>query len=714
MENGIEARTWHWRIVGVAAMLAGLMTGSAAEAQPQVDAGLHKDEAAPETEVVVAEDGMGLTTAYMLEFGDDKDWIRLLSGEWLRGNVERMRDGAIEFNSDELKLITYDWKKVTELHSPKANTYNFTDATDLTGPAMINEEFVTVQTVDGVVVRKRSELQAIIEHTRRERNYWSTVLRLKWRIEGFEAGIKAAVETGFEAQLPQMPSLINEQQSAIQPLWLVPSPHAERQGPKQFVDYQNDTSASDIKLAIQEGYRSIEHIKRYTALGFGTDQGKLGNINGMAIAAQTLGKSIPETGTTTFRPAYTPVTFGAIAGAELGDLFDPIRKTAIHPWHLQQGAEFEDVGQWKRPWYYPKNTEDIHAAVNRESRATRDSVGIIDASTLGKIDIKGPDAAEFLNRMYTNAWKKLAIGRCRYGLMLGEDGMVMDDGVTTRIGENHYYMTTTTGGAANVMSWLERWLQTEWPELKVFLTSVTDHWATIGLAGPNARNVIEKVCSDIDFDPQAFPFMSMQEGTICDVAGRVFRISFSGELSFEINVPADYGHHVWQACMRAGEEFNITAYGTETMHVLRAEKGFIIVGQDTDGSMTPNDLGMDWIVSKSKDFIGRRSLSRSDCTREGRKQLVGLKTEIAHQVLPEGAQLVADANDLTPPVPMIGHVSSSYFSPTFGHSIALALVKGGRSKMGEKVYAPLADGRILVAEICDPVFYDPKGDRQNV
>ena len=533
-------------------------------------------------------------------------------------------------------------------------------------------------------------------------------------IEGFEAGIKTAADLGFDAELPQMPVVVNEEQAAIQPLWLVPSPHSDRKGPKQFVDYQNDTAAADIKLAIQEGYRSIEHIKRYTALGFGTDQGKLGNINGMAIAAQTLGQSIPETGTTTFRPAYTPVTFGAIAGFELGDMLDPIRKTSIHPWHVEHGAQFEDVGQWKRPWFYPAGTEDMHAAVNRECKATRDSVGIMDASTLGKIDIKGPDAAEFLNRMYTNAWKKLAVGRCRYGLMLGEDGMVMDDGVTTRIGENHYYMTTTTGGAANVMSWLERWLQTEWPQLKVFLTSVTDHWATIGLVGPNSRKVIEKICSDIDFDVDAFPFMSMQEGTIAEVAGRVFRISFSGELSFEINVPADYGQQVWQACMQAGEEFNITPYGTESMHVLRAEKGFIIVGQETDGSITPNDLGMDWIVSKNKDFIGRRSLFRSDCTKEGRKQLVGLKTEIAHQVLPEGVQLVADANNLEPPVAMIGHVTSSYYSSCLGHSIALALVKGGHSKMGDKVYAPLADGRILVAEICDPVFYDPKGDRQNV
>ncbi len=532
--------------------------------------------------------------------------------------------------------------------------------------------------------------------------------------EGFDAGAKAAAEAGFDAQKPDLPKIVDDTETAIQPLWLVPSPHKDRQGPKQFVDYQNDTAAADIKLAIQEGYKSIEHIKRYTALGFGTDQGKLGNINGMAIAAQTLGQTIPETGTTTFRPAYTPVTFGAIAGPELGDLFDPIRKTAMHAWHVENGTEFENVGQWKRPWFYPKAGEDMHVAVNRECKATRDGVGIMDASTLGKIDIKGPDAAEFLNRMYTNAWSKLGIGRCRYGLMLGEDGMVMDDGVTTRIGENHYYMTTTTGGAANVMAWLERWLQTEWPELKVLLTSVTDQWATIGLAGPSSRKVIEKICTDIDFNPESFPFMSMQEGTIADVAGRVFRISFSGELCFEINVPANYGRHVWEACIEVGEEFNITPYGTEAMHVLRAEKGFIIVGQDTDGSVTPVDLGMNWIVSKTKDFIGRRSLSRSDCVRENRKQLVGLKPEISHQVIPEGAQLVADANQTEPPVPMIGHVTSSYYSSCLGHSIALALVKGGQSKMGQKVYAPLADGRTLVAEICSPVFYDSEGERQNV
>ena len=372
---------------------------------------------------------------------------------------------------------------------------------------------------------------------------------------------------------------------------------------------QNDVTAADILLAAREGYQSIEHVKRYTALGFGTDQGKLGNVNGIAILANALGHDIASTGTTTFRPNYTPISFGAIAGPELGDLFEPIRKTALHEWHVEQGALFENVGQWKRPWYYPRAGESMHEAVNRECLAARNAVGIMDASTLGKIDIQGPDAAVLLDWVYTNAWSKLGIGRSRYGLMLDENGMVMDDGVTTRLGEHHFLMTTTTGGAARVMAWLERWLQTEWPHLKVYLTSVTDHWATAAVAGPKSRDVLQAVCADIDFAREAFPFMSCREGTVAGVPARVVRISFSGELAYEVNVSANAARHVWEALMDAGQPHGITPYGTETMHVLRAEKGFIIVGQDTDGSVTPLDLGMEWIVAKGKDFIGRRSLS---------------------------------------------------------------------------------------------------------
>ncbi len=533
--------------------------------------------------------------------------------------------------------------------------------------------------------------------------------------EGAAAGVRAAAASGYDASssVEAEARVATNTETALEPLWLVPAPKEPGRGPKQFLDYQNDTTAADIRLAVREGFRSIEHVKRYTLLGFGTDQGKLGNINGMAIAAKALGQTIEETGTTTFRPAYTPVTFGTWAGRGVGEFFDPVRKTPMHPWHEERGAEFEDVGQWKRPWFYPEDGEDMHAAVARECLATRNAIGVVDASTLGKIDVRGRDAGAFLDRIYTNMFSSLKPGHCRYGLMLHEDGMVMDDGVSARIADDHYYMTTTTGGAAHVLGWMEQWLQTEWPEMEVYLTSVTDQWATISLSGPKARALCEELSEDIDYGDDAFPFMTFRQGRVAGAPARVFRISFSGERSYEINVPANYGLAVWQHILDAGEKYGITPYGTETMHVLRAEKGFIIVGQDTDGSVTPIDLGMNWVVSKKKDFLGKRSLFRSDTVREDRKQLVGLLTEHDHEVLPEGAQLVEVPSKVTP-VPMVGHVTSSYFSPSLNRSIALALVKDGRRMKGESVFAPLIDGRLMKATIVDSVFYDPKGDRQNV
>jgi len=487
---------------------------------------------------------------------------------------------------------------------------------------------------------------------------------------------------------------------------------------KAFVDFQNDVAVTDIELAVRENYRSIEHIKRYTALGFGTDQGKLSNVNGFAIAAEMLGKTIPEVGTTTYRPAYTPVSFGALAGAHVGDTFEPRRYTAMQPSHTQYQAEFETVGQWMRPWYFPKAGEDIHAAVNRECLAARNSVGILDASTLGKIDIRGKDVREFLNRIYANAWSQLAPGKCRYGLMLNEAGMVMDDGVTACISDTHFLMTTTTGGAASVMSWLEKWHQTEWPELEVFMTSVTDHWTTAALVGPKSRDVLAKLCSDIDLDKEAFKFMDWRDGTVAGVPARVFRISFSGELAYEINVDASYGHYVWEELMKAGAEFDITPYGTETMHVLRAEKGFIIVGQETDGSVTPFDLDMAWAVGMRKpySFIGKRSLARSDTARTDRKQLVGLLTEDPNFVLKEGAQLI-NSDNTTPPVPMLGHVTSSYYSAFLGRSIAMGFVIDGikrRSDEGNNIVYAWADGKAVKAKIVSSVFVDAEGARHNV
>jgi sarcosine oxidase subunit alpha len=535
-----------------------------------------------------------------------------------------------------------------------------------------------------------------------------------------DAGLEAAQSVGFKAVRPPAPQVADIKESPLLPLWLVGSHERAARGPKQFVDFQNDVSAADILLAAREGFESVEHVKRYTAMGFGTDQGKLGNINGMAILASALGKTIPETGTTTFRPNYTPVTFGAIAGREIGDFIDPIRKTCIHEWHVENGAAFEDVGNWKRPWYYPKAGEDLHAAVARECLAVRTGVGILDASTLGKIDIQGPDAAKLLNWVYTNPWSKLEVGKCRYGLMLDENGMVFDDGVTVRLGDQHYMMTTTTGGAARVLTWLERWLQTEWPDMKVRLASVTDHWATFAVVGPKSRKVLQKLCRDVDFANEAFPFMSYRDGTVADVKARIMRISFSGELAYEVNVPANAGRAVWEALMEAGAEFGITPYGTETMHVLRAEKGYIIVGQDTDGSITPFDLGMGGLVAKTKDCLGKRSLTRSDTAKEGRKQLVGLLTDDPATVLPEGGQILAKGTRTPPantvatePVPMLGHVTSSYYSPILKRSIAMAVVKGGLGKMGQKVTIDL-NGRTVDATISSPVFYDTEGVRQHV
>ena len=526
---------------------------------------------------------------------------------------------------------------------------------------------------------------------------------------GAEAGVAAARDAGFDATVPTVPTLDRDREAPARVLWQMPAATPKKEA-KRFVDFQNDVTTSDLKLALREGYSSIEHVKRYTTTGMGTDQGKTSNVIALGVVSETTGQPIAELGVTTFRPPYTPVTFGAIVGQNRGALFDPVRKTPMHPWHEMNGAVFEDVGQWKRPRYFPKAGENMDAAVDREVAATRRSIGMLDASTLGKIDLKGRDVAEFLNRIYTNAWSKLAIGRCRYGLMLGEDGMVFDDGVTARLGETHYLMSTTSGGAARVLAWLEEWLQTEWPDLQVFATSVTEQWATVSLSGPRSRDLVAELVDDVDLDPGAFPHMSVRDAKVDDVGVRLFRISFTGELGYEIQIPADYGLALWERCIQLGERYDLTPFGTEAMHVLRAEKGYIITGQDTDGTATPADLGMDWIVSKKKgEFIGKRSLARGDMQRDDRKQLVGLFPKDPHALLEEGAQIVADPNQ-TIPMTMIGHVTSSYRSPELERTFALAMLKRGRAMIGETVYVPMID-RMLAVEVTEPVFVDREGER---
>ncbi len=516
--------------------------------------------------------------------------------------------------------------------------------------------------------------------------------------QGAEAGAVFARELGFEAPAPPaMP-----ERPAAAPGALPASPRSRG---KAFVDFQNDVTAADVALARREGMHSVEHLKRWTTLGMATDQGKTSNVNGLALMAAGLGRPPAAVGHTTFRPPYTPVPFGALAGRHVGALADPVRRTPMQDWHETVGAVFEPVGQWLRARYYPRPGETMREAVARECRAVRESAGILDASTLGKIDIRGPDAAEFLNRIYTNGWKTLAVGRCRYGLMLGEDGMVFDDGVTTRTGEHRYLMTTTSGNAAAVLDWLEEWLQTEWPELRVYCTSVTEQWGTITVSGPEARALLAPLVEDIDLDSAAFPFLSMREGRIGGAPGRIFRIAFTGELSYEVNLPWRRAAPVWERLVEAGA----VPYGTEAMHVLRAEKGFIVVGHETDGTVTPVDLGMERMVSSRKDFIGRRSLARPDSQRADRKQLVGLLPEDPLEVLQEGAQIV-EAPRGAPPVPMLGHVTSSYWSAAMERGFALALVKGGRSRHGDWVWASATTGDSRV-RIVDPVFYDPEGAR---
>jgi sarcosine oxidase subunit alpha len=479
---------------------------------------------------------------------------------------------------------------------------------------------------------------------------------------------------------------------------------------RAFVDWQNDVTSKDLLLAAREGFRSIEHVKRYTTTGMATDQGKTSNINALAFVARHLERPIAEVGLTTFRMPYTPVTFGAFAGCARGELFDPVRTTPTHAWAVQAGAVFEDVSLWKRARYFPQAGEDMHDCVARECLAVHRSCGIFDASTLGKIEVVGKDAVTFMNRMYVNAWSSLAVGRCRYGVLLREDGFIYDDGVVARIAEDRFHVTTTTGGAARVLALMEDYLQTEWSELEVWLTSTTEQWAVIAVQGPNARKVLEGLIEDIDLSARALPHMSVARGRIAGVPLLLFRVSFSGELGFELNVPADYGRAVWEAIFEAGRAHGMAPYGTETMHVLRAEKGYIIVGQDTDGTVTPDDAGLAWAIGKAKpDFVGKRSLMRPAMSAPARKQLVGLATADPAVVLEEGAQ-IADEAGTRPAFRPLGHVTSSYYSAHLGRSIALALVAGGRARMGQTLYVPMPD-RDIAVEVTSPVFYDSGGSR---
>lgn len=500
---------------------------------------------------------------------------------------------------------------------------------------------------------------------------------------------------------------------AVEAVWVMPqgAPIALRS--KMWLDYQNDVKVSDVQLAAREGYESVEHTKRYTTLGMATDQGKLSNINGLAVLAGALNKAIPEVGTTTFRPPYTPVTFGALAGESRGDIFQPLRRTPMHEWHEANGAYFEPVGLWRRTYCYPRAGETHHQAVEREINNTRTNVGLLDASTLGKLIVKGPDAGKFLDMLYTNVMSSLPVGKCRYGLMCNENGFLSDDGVVVRLSEDTWLCHTTTGGADRIHGHMEDWLQCEWWDWQVYTANVTEEYAQIAVAGPKARQLLEKL-GGMDVSKEALPFMTFQDGALGNLPARVYRISFSGELSYEIAVPASHGRALWDKLMEAGQDLGVMAYGTEAMHVMRAEKGFIMMGDETDGTVIPQDLNLDWAISKKKaDYLGKRGQERSNLSRADRWKLAGFET-LDGSVIPDGSYIVAAGHNANGQRNTQGRVTSTYYSPTLKRGIAMGLITGGLGRMGEVVEFNTVSGSTVKAKVVDPVFYDKEGEKQNV
>ncbi len=525
---------------------------------------------------------------------------------------------------------------------------------------------------------------------------------------GFENGSNLSAKITDTKTEIAIPNVNEKKYGTHDKFWCMPLPKNEN--PKRFVDFQNDVSVSDIEIALREGYRSIEHVKRYTTLGMATDQGRTSNLNGLQLVSNIENKIVPEVGHTTFRPPFTPITIGTIVGREVGMEYMPTRKTPMHEWHEKNNAVFVDAGAWKRPRYYKQGNETLFEASKREAKNVRENVGICDVTTLGKIDIKGPDAAEFLNRVYTNAWMKLPVGKARYGLMLREDGIVMDDGTTTRISENHYHMTTTTAQAANVLSHLEYYLQIVWPELNVNVVSTTEQWAGAAIAGPKSRDMLSKLYPDLDVSNDALPFMGYKEAEFFGVPSRIFRISFSGELAYEINVKSDNGMFMWEKMMEVGKEFGNQPYGTEALSTLRIEMGHV-AGPELDGRTIPSDVSLNGLVSKKKDFIGKNSLVREAFNVESRQKIVGLIPIDRKSSIPEGSHIVQDQNAKLPN-PKLGHVSSSCWSVENNNPFSLAIMKDGKNMIGKKFFAvsPLKNKSIEV-EVISSHYVDPDGKR---
>jgi len=617
--------------------------------------------------VVVAKGYKKVRSADIAKISDDKKDL---------SNIENIQCDCI--------CVSGFWTPTIHLASQSGNKTKFNEEIDAFVPSQSKQNETTLGSANGVFTLDQT---------------------LK---TSFEKGNDLSKKITNKENKILVPAVVEKKSSSHDKFWCVPLPKDKDY--KRFLDFQNDVAVSDIQLALREGYRSIEHVKRYTTLGMATDQGKTSNLNGLQLVSDVENKVVPQVGHTTFRPPYTPVSIGAIVGREVGKHSKPTRKSPMHYWHEKNNAVFVDAGVWLRPRYYKQGNENLFEASKREAKNVRQNVGVCDVTTLGKIDIKGPDSAEFLNRVYTNAWLKLPVGKARYGVMLREDGIVMDDGTTTRISENHYHMTTTTAQAANVLSHLEYYLQLVWPDLNVNVVSSTEQWAGAAIAGPKSRNLLQKLFPDLDVSNEGLPFMGYAEGNLFGVNAKIYRISFSGELAYEVNVQSDNGNYMWEKIIEIGKEFNIQPYGTEALSTLRIEMGHV-AGSELDGRTIPYDNSLEGLISKKKDFIGKRSLSKTAYVALDRQKVVGVVPLDKKTSIPEGSYIVKDAKAKLPN-PKLGHVSASCWSVEYDNPFSLAIIKNGKNMIGKKLFAmsPLKN-KIIPVEIVSSHYVDPKGER---
>ena len=634
----------------------------------------------------VANEAKSLNISIKFSHGvvNTKGYLRLNSATIGKFNSDKSGYEKLENISCDCICVSGNWTPTVHLASQSGNKLKFNETLDAFIPNQSKQNENTIGSAKGSFTLKES-----LE-------------------DGFKKGFELSNKITGKNEKSITPTSNEKNYGQHDKFWCMPLPKNKHY--KRFVDFQNDVAVSDIELAVREGFKSIEHVKRYTTLGMATDQGKTSNLSGLQLVSDIEKKIIPEVGHTTFRPPYTPITIGAIVGREVGKHYRPTRKSPIHEWHEKNNAVFVDAGLWLRPRYYKKGNENLLEASTREARNVRKNVGVCDVTSLGKIDIKGADSAEFLNRVYTNAWMKLPIGKGRYGVMLREDGIVFDDGTTTRISENHFHMTTTTAQAANVLSHLEYYLQVVWPELDVNVVSTTEQWAGAALAGPNSRKLLGKLFKNIDVSNEGIQFMGYKESDLFGVPARIFRISFSGELAYEINVESDYGIFMWKKIIELGKEMNIEPYGTEALSTLRIEMGHV-AGSEIDGRVISSDLSLEGMLSKKKDFIGKRSLFREAFVNPNREKIVGVIPIDKKTMIPEGSHLVNDGN-ATLPNPKLGHVSASCWSVEYNNPFSLAILQDGKNKIGKKLYAvsPLKNKNIPV-EIISSHYVDPKGER---